>query len=253
MSFTVIIPARYESTRLPGKPLVDLAGLTMVQRVYERAAASDAARVVVATDDKRIFNTVAAFDGEVVMTQTDHESGTDRVQEVCAQLQLPDDAIVVNVQGDEPFLPVSIINQVAASLDSDCGAGIATLCTRISAAEELFDPNAVKVVRDVDSRALYFSRAPLPWHRDEFSHGKVLPANTSYYRHLGIYAYRVETLNAYRHWSRSEAEIAESLEQLRAMENGVVIRCEEALAAVPPGIDTEADLQQARDYLAREG
>ncbi len=252
MSFTVVIPARYQSTRLPGKPLADLVGMTMIQRVYEQAAKSEAQRVVVATDDERIRTAVLDFGGEVAMTRPDHPSGTDRVQEVCTQLQLGKDEIVVNVQGDEPFLPVSVINQVGTCLKQDSGAGVATLCVKISDAAELFDPNAVKVVRDVSNRALYFSRAPVPWHRDSFSSGQSLPADTEYYRHLGIYAYRVEILNAYVHWPRAAAEIAESLEQLRVMNNGVAIYCEEALVEVPPGIDTQADLEAARQYLAAE-
>ena len=252
MSFTVVIPARFQSVRLPGKPLADLGGCTMIERVYRRASQSSAEKCVVATDDTRIADAVMAFGGDVVMTRDDHPSGTDRVQEICESLQLGAEDIVVNVQGDEPFLPVAVIEQVAGNLAEHSPAGIATLCTRIQDERELFDPNTVKVVRNEREYALYFSRAPIPWHRREFAEHRGLPADTAYFRHLGVYAYRVETLSAYVDWPRAPAEEAESLEQLRALHHGVLIHCAQAAERVPPGIDTPADLEQARRLVAQE-
>ncbi|MFT5484008.1 MAG: 3-deoxy-manno-octulosonate cytidylyltransferase (CMP-KDO synthetase) [Halieaceae bacterium] len=250
MSFSIIIPARYDSSRLPGKPLADICGIPMIQHVYQRALASEASRVIVATDDQRIVDAVAVFAGEVVKTRSDHLSGTDRIHEVAAGLGLGAEGIVVNVQGDEPLLPPSVINQVAANLEARSSAGMATLCTQINDIEEVLDPNAVKVVMAGDGRAMYFSRAPIPWHRDSFAtETPVLPPKACYYRHLGIYAFRVGTLAEFTTWPQSEAEQAESLEQLRALEHGVFIHCEQACEAVPAGIDTAEDLEKVRNLL----
>ena len=247
MSFTVVIPARYASTRLPGKPLLDIAGKTMIQRVYEQACLSRADRVVIATDDQRIQREAEGFGAEVCMTSPDHESGTDRLQEVVSSLGFADDHAVINVQGDEPLIPPTVINQVAANLQNNVHAGIATLAERITDIEAVFDPNAVKVTMDSEGRALYFSRAPIPWCRDDFQQApSAMPASVNYYRHVGIYAYRVRFLNQFINWPPSSLEVTEKLEQLRAMENGVAIHVEEACESIPAGVDTQQDLDNIR-------
>jgi 3-deoxy-manno-octulosonate cytidylyltransferase (CMP-KDO synthetase) len=252
MNFCVVIPARYASTRLPGKPLLDIAGKPMIQRVYERACASSATRVVVATDDSRIVEAATGFGAEVLMTSADHVSGTDRIEEVARQLQLAADDIVVNVQGDEPLVPAAVIDQVAGNLAANPDAGIATLCEPVATAEDLFNPNIVKLVTDARGFALYFSRAPIPWNRDEFADGQ--PGNEVVIearRHLGIYAYRVSLLHDFVQWPVAALEQQESLEQLRAMVNGTRIHVAEAVEAVPPGVDTAADLELVRSIVGQ--
>jgi 3-deoxy-manno-octulosonate cytidylyltransferase (CMP-KDO synthetase) len=252
MSFKVIIPARYASTRLPGKPLLDIVGKPMIQRVYEQACKSDAQEVVIATDDERIEKVAVGFGAKVIMTRTDHPSGTDRLQEVAEKLALQDQDVVVNVQGDEPLIPPEVINQVAENLSQAKEAGIATLCELITDIEDVFNPNAVKVVFDSKGMANYFSRAPIPWNRDQFANSKELksiPDNSQYYRHIGIYAYRVGFLHDYVKWQPSMTELSESLEQLRALSNGVRVHVAQALTTPPPGVDTEADLQHLRGLL----
>ncbi len=247
MAYTVVIPARYASTRLPGKALVDIAGKPMVQHVYERACESQAERVVVATDDERIVQAVEAFGGEPVMTSPEHPSGTDRIEEVVRLLGLDADARVVNVQGDEPLIPAAVIDQVADNLAAHPQAGIATLCEPIDSMDDFINPNVVKLVADDNGLALYFSRAPIPWDRDGFSAGSssgAVPANAR--RHLGIYAYRVSLLREFVGWPPAALEQYESLEQLRALANGARIHVADALAAVPPGVDTAADLEAVR-------
>lgn len=247
MSFSIIIPSRYASTRLPGKPLLDIAGKTMIQRVYEQACSSEAERVIIATDDQRIMDVAQGFGAQVCMTSVAHESGTDRLQEVVSQLGFADEQIVVNVQGDEPLIPAAVINQVARALAENSLAGIATLVEPINDIETVFNPNAVKVTMDNQGKALYFSRAPIPWSRDSFD-GKdeSLPAGVNYYRHIGIYAYRASLLNQFVQWPPSSLEVAEKLEQLRALENGVTILAAEACELIPAGIDTEQDLAAVR-------
>ncbi len=247
MDFTVVIPARYGSTRLPGKALLDIAGKPMVQHVYERGTESSAERVVVATDDDRIVAAVQAFGGEAVMTSPEHPSGTDRIEEVTRTLGLPDDALVVNIQGDEPLIPAAVIDQVAENLASHANAGIATLCEPVTMAVDFFNPNVVKVVSDDDGLALYFSRAPIPWDRDDFAggtEGAHVPRSAR--RHLGIYAYRVSLLRQFVTWAPAEIEMRESLEQLRALANGARIHVADAVATVPPGVDTPEDLEATR-------
>lgn len=248
MSFYVVVPARYASTRLPGKPLADIAGKPMVVRVAERCQQSEAGQVYVATDDSRI---AAALDGQVpvVMTREDHPSGTDRLQEVAATLGLADDDIIVNVQGDEPLIPPSVINQVAANLAANPSCQMATLCEPIDDADSLFNPNVVKVVFDNQGRALYFSRAPIPWHRDGFAGGGRDIRDGQWWRHIGIYAYRVSFLHQYVQWPPAQLEQLESLEQLRAMANGVAIHVAPATEVVPGGVDTPADLERLRKQL----
>lgn len=248
MSFYVVVPARYASSRLPGKPLADIAGKPMVVRVAERCAGSAAEKVYVATDDSRIADVLEGV-VPVVMTRNDHPSGTDRLQEVAAQLGLGDDDIIVNVQGDEPLIPAAVINQVAANLAANPQCQMATLCEPIEASEDLFNPNVVKVVFDQEGKALYFSRAPIPWHRDGFADGSREISGGHWWRHIGIYAYRVAFLHRYVNWQPAALEQLESLEQLRAMANGVAIHVAPACEAVPGGVDTPEDLERLRAQL----
>ncbi len=249
-AFTVVIPARYASTRLPGKPLQDIAGKPMVQHVWEQACKSSATQVVVATDDARIVEACKGFGAEVLLTRVDHNSGTDRLAEVAAALGLEPDAIVVNVQGDEPLVPPSIIDQVAANLAGNPQAGIATLAEPIEDVAALFNPNVVKVVSDLNGLALTFSRAPLPWARDAFAHNRdQLPEGVPYRRHIGIYAYRAGFLQDFVAWGPCWLENAECLEQLRALWHGVRIHVADALEAPPAGVDTQEDLDRVRRLL----
>lgn len=251
MSFSVVIPARYASTRLPGKPLLDLAGLPMIERVWRQARQSAAARIVIATDDLRIREVAEAFGAEVCMTRPEHPSGTDRLQEVARLLELAEDAILVNVQGDEPLIPPAVINQVAANLAAHGDCGVATVCAPIHDSSELYNPNAVKVVCDARGRALYFSRAAIPWPRDSFAADPgAMPAGGHWYRHIGIYAYRVGFLHRYVSWPPAPLEQIEQLEQLRALYHGVAIHVAPAAAPVPAGVDTAADLAAVNALLA---
>lgn len=253
MSFTVIIPARFASTRLPGKPLLDIAGKPMIQHVWERATQSDAARIIIATDTERVKIACENFGAEVCMTRESHQSGTDRLQEVATTVGLPDEAVVVNVQGDEPLIPASVINQVAQNLQANQHAGMATLAEAITELKTLHNPNVVKVARAANGLALYFSRACVPWPRDEFAvDPETLPAGIGFWRHIGIYAYRVKLLNDFVRWPMGQLEAVEKLEQLRAMEQGVNIHVAEAVAEIPGGVDTQADLESVRALLARE-
>ncbi len=255
MSYTVVIPARYASTRLPGKPLADIGGKPMVQHVYERACESRAGRVVIATDDARIETACKAFGAEVVMTSPDHASGTDRLEEVARKLGFAPDDRVVNVQGDEPLIPPALIDQVADNLEAFPDAAIATLCEPISDIDNVFNPNCVKVVTDERGMAHYFSRAPIPWARDQWSAlgpaelPTSLPDGVDFYRHIGIYGYRVRLLTDFVCWSPAPTEQAESLEQLRALYNGARIHVAEACRRPPAGVDTEADLERLRAQL----
>lgn len=257
MKFTVVIPARYASTRLPAKPLKDIAGKPMVQWVYEQACKSDAAQVVVATDDERIEQAVKKFGGNVCMTSDQHESGTDRLQEVAFKLGLGEDDIVVNVQGDEPLIPPAVINQVAANLARAQLASVATLSEPISSKADFVNPNVVKVVSDQAGLAMYFSRAAMPWPRDDFARQDdgesplcEVPGHELFQRHIGIYAYRVSLLNRFVQWPVAPIESLECLEQLRVLWNGHRIHVQEAVEAVPGGVDTDADLQRVRQLLS---
>mgnify|MGYP006193840395 CR=1 FL=1 len=250
LDFTVVIPARLRSTRLPGKPLLLIAGKPMVQHVWEQARKSGASRVVIATDDTSILEACQAFGAEVLMTRADHESGTDRLAEVAAYLGLPADAIVVNVQGDEPLIPPAIIDQVAANLAANPQAAIATLAEPIEDVAALFNPNVVKVACDLQGLALTFSRAPLPWARDAFAQNRdELPAGVPYRRHIGIYAYRAQFLHDFVAWGPCWLEDTECLEQLRALWHGVRIHVADALEAPPAGVDTPEDLERVRRLL----
>jgi len=245
MPFIVIIPARYASTRLPGKPLREIRGLPMIQRVWQQACKSSATRVVIATDDRRVEEAAKGFGAEVCMTSPDHQSGTDRLQEVTEVLGLEDRQILVNVQGDEPLIPPSVIDQVAANLAGNKEAGVATLCEPIEAVEEFFNPNVVKVVADANGMARYFSRAPIPWPREHFQSDRdSMPSAGIARRHIGIYGYRVSCLKLFVSWSVAPLERLESLEQLRFLYNGIGIHIADALTPVPPGVDTEDDLKE---------
>ncbi|MEX2132486.1 MAG: 3-deoxy-manno-octulosonate cytidylyltransferase [Pseudohongiellaceae bacterium] len=242
MQFTVVIPARYAAARLPGKPLLDICGKPMLQHVYERARQSEAVEVLIATDDERIADAARGFGARVCMTSPLHRSGTDRIQEVAQQLALDDQHVIVNVQGDEPLIPPAVINQVARNLLDFPDAGISTLCEVIGNQEEISNPNAVKVVFDSNGMALYFSRATIPY-------GSSVSAKNCY-RHIGIYAYRVATLNSFVLWPPGELEIQEKLEQLRALSHGVKIHIALCSEKIPAGVDTEQDLQAVRQFLA---
>lgn len=250
MKFSVVIPARFASTRLPGKPLQDIAGRPMVQHVYQQALQSSADEVLVATDDERIFNAVEAFGGRAVMTSKDHESGTDRLREVAVKMGWGDDHIVVNVQGDEPLMPPVVIDQVAALINAGGSADVATLCEAIHHYDDLMNPAVVKVVADHNQRALYFSRAPIPWDRDGFASGQQQLSPNQYWRHIGIYAYRVATLHDFVAWPLAPLESIEKLEQLRVMANGGSIAVAETCCAIPGGVDTPADLERVRAFIA---
>jgi len=250
-SFKVVIPARYASTRLPGKPLLDIAGKPMIQRVYEAACASGAEQVVIATDDERIEQAALGFGAEVCMTSTGHTSGTDRLAETSRKMAWADDEIIVNVQGDEPQIPTGLIKQVANGLADHPEAVIATLCSCIQSMQELQDPNVVKLVRDTQGFALYFSRAPIPWARDDFAANMdELPTTIDYLRHLGIYAYRAAYLQEYTRLPSCALEQAESLEQLRVLWHGARIFVDDAVVEPGHGVDTEEDLERVRQaYL----
>ncbi|WP_455921487.1 3-deoxy-manno-octulosonate cytidylyltransferase [Pseudomonas putida] len=249
-AFTVVIPARFSSTRLPGKPLQLIAGKPMVQHVWEQACKSSADRVVVATDDQRIVEACQAFGAQVLLTRADHESGTDRLAEVAQALGLAADAIVVNVQGDEPLIPPSVIDQVAANLAAHAEAGMATLAEPIEDVEALFNPNVVKVVSDLNGLALTFSRATLPWARDQFASDRdALPAGVPFRRHIGIYAYRAGFLQDFVAWGPCWLEETERLEQLRALWHGVRIHVADAIEPPPAGVDTPQDLERVKRLL----
>lgn len=250
MSFVVVIPSRLASTRLPNKPLLDIGGKTMIQRVWEQACKSQATNVCIATDHPSIFEEAKRFGAEVCMTSHSHESGTDRLEEVARLMHYDKDQVIVNVQGDEPLIPPEVINQVAQLMQST--VQMATLYERIESVEQLFDPNVVKLITNQQQDAMYFSRAPLPWYRDGFAGDeKQLDAKIHYKRHIGIYAYRAQLLTQFVTWPMSELESSEKLEQLRVLSNGIAIRVAEAITTIPPGVDTQKDLDLVRAYIAK--
>lgn len=249
-AFIVAIPARYGASRLPGKPLRELAGKPLLAHVHARALESGAAAVVIATDDARIRDVAQDFGAQVCMTASHHPSGTDRLAEVARHFQWPEETIVVNLQGDEPLVDPLLLRALAADLAAQPSAAIATLCTPIRTAEELFDPHVVKVVCDRAGFALYFSRAPIPWDRDAFAADRTaLPASSQHYRHVGLYAYRAGYLEHYSQLEPTYLERAESLEQLRALAHGARIHVR--VTEEPPGhgVDTEEDLQRVEKLL----
>jgi 3-deoxy-manno-octulosonate cytidylyltransferase (CMP-KDO synthetase) len=250
VSFTVLIPARYASSRLPAKALADLGGRPMVVRVAERARSSGARRVVVATDDARILDAVASHGFDAIMTSAAHTTGTDRLAEAAALLGLADDEIVVNVQGDEPLLDPALMRRVAGLLADRVDAAMATACHAIGEAQEAFNPNVVKVVLDAQNYALYFSRATIPWARDAFAGGeRSIPHGLPLYRHYGLYAYRVSFLRIFPTLPPAPIETFEALEQLRALWHGHRIVVEIAVGTPAPGVDTEDDLARVRALL----
>lgn len=254
MNFVVVIPARYASTRLPGKALADIGGKPMVVHVADRARESGATEVIVATDDARILNAVHHHGHSAMMTRADHASGTDRIAEVASQRGWAEQQIIVNVQGDEPRIAPGLIREVAQQLAGHGGAAIATVCHPIHSADEMFDPNAVKVVIDKGGYALYFSRAPIPYARDAFESDRSrLPAGLPAYRHLGLYAYRCGFLRTYSTLAPAVIEQFESLEQLRALCHGHRISVAITDQAPEPGVDTPADLEKMRETFAGAG
>lgn len=245
LRFKVVIPARYGSTRLPGKPLLHIAGKPMVQHVYERALESGAEEVWIATDDERIVEAAGGFGANVRMTDPDHRSGTDRIGQVARELGWGDGEIVVNLQGDEPLMPASLVHQAAAGLNDNPEAVMSTLAARIHTTAELFDPHVVKVVADARGFAHYFSRAPIPWDRDAFAvTTEELPERSEHFRHIGLYAYRVGYLETYAGLEPCHLEEMESLEQLRVIWHGDRIFVAEARELPGHGVDTEADLER---------
>ncbi|MFS1538167.1 MAG: 3-deoxy-manno-octulosonate cytidylyltransferase [Candidatus Phlomobacter fragariae] len=242
--FTVIIPARFASNRLPGKPLVDIHGKPMIIRVMERALMSGAKRVIVATDHQAVFDVVQAANGEVCMTSVDHQSGTERLAEVVEKYGFSDEEIIINVQGDEPFIPPEIINQLANNLMLN-NVGMATLAAPINSPDEVFDPAIVKVVTDKQSNALYFSRTAIPWERDRFAVTK-MEIGEHFLRHVGIYAYRVGFIRRYIQWPISSLETIEMLEQLRVLWYGEKIHVALAVKTPGPGVDNQQDLDAVR-------
>lgn len=247
-TFRVVIPARFASTRFPGKALARLAGKPMIQHVYERAQGSHADEVIIATDDERIADTSRKFGATVLMTRADHQSGTDRVAEVAAQMGWSSKTVVVNVQGDVPLIPCASIDQVATLLVDNASAGIATLCAPITSSSEYHDANVVKVVFDASGRALYFSRAAIPSYASGSTQA-TQDFSIQAWRHIGIYAYRVQTLNQLTVTEPCALEKYEKLEQLRALWHGIEIRVGVAAQAHGPDVDTPEDLTAAEKYL----
>lgn len=251
MIFKVVIPARYASTRLPGKLLLDIAGKPMIQHVYERALSSGAESVVIATDDDRIRKVAEDFGASVCMTSPDHQSGTERLAEAVVALGYAEEDIIVNLQGDEPLVPAVVIRQVAEDLVKYENARVATLYEPIKTMEELFNPNNVKVVMNKRGYALYFSRAPVAWDREHF---QIPPRKdqklvTEHFRHVGIYAYHAGFLQEYMEWESSDLEKMERLEQLRVLWNGGRVHLTQAKEVVPFDVNTQEDLEKVRQLL----
>lgn len=248
MEFVVVIPARCASTRLPGKPLADICGKPMIQHVYEKACLSGASKVVIATDHQKVFDAAKHFTNDVLMTREDHQSGTERLAEVVDLLNLSEDTIVVNVQGDEPLLSPDNVSQVATLL-AQSTAPMATLSVAIEERDEVFNPNAVKVVSDINKNALYFSRASIPFDRSAMM-AEQQPLNLApFQRHVGIYAYRAGFIKQYIQLSVSPLEVLESLEQLRVLYHGYAIKIEQAVVTPHAGVDTPEDLAKVVAHI----
>jgi len=247
--YHIVIPARFASERLPGKVLLDLAGKTVLQRVWQRACESSAKSVIIATDDERIAGVAEAFGARVVLTSPDHRSGSDRIAECAAKLAWPDGQLLVNLQGDEPLMPPACLDQVAALLDQRPDCEVASLYWPMTEADEVLNPNAVKVVTDSVDRALYFSRCPIPYARSFLSIAQAMEAGIEWKRHLGLYAYRLAALRRYTACAPTPLETSERLEQLRIMEQGGRIAMAAACEFIPAGIDTPDDLQRIRDII----
>jgi 3-deoxy-manno-octulosonate cytidylyltransferase (CMP-KDO synthetase) len=246
--FHVIIPARFAASRLPGKPLLMIGDQALIQRVWSRAIASGAASVLIATDDERIALAAHNFGADCVMTSPDHVSGTDRIAEVVRAKGFGAEEIVVNVQGDEPMIPPQLISDIAAALRDSTNIDIATAVAPVQSLSEFLDPNCVKALRAQDGRALYFSRAPVPWPRDAAITGRPTQFAGSW-RHIGIYGYRVRSLLQFAAWPPTPLETTEKLEQLRALEYGMHIHLQALREAPPAGVDTQEDLERVRRAL----
>ncbi len=247
MAYTIVIPARYGSSRFLGKPLADIAGKPMIQHVYERCQQSGASRIVVATDDERIVECVEGFGGTVCLTSTSHESGTERISEVIEILGLDEDEIIVNVQGDEPLIPPQVIDQVADNLRSRPAVNMATLAVKITQDEEKSSSNVVKVVSDKDGYALYFSRSLIPFQREQD-----INFDYSYLRHIGLYSYRAKFVKQYLTWQASPLEHIECLEQLRVLWHGEKLHVDIASQQPPPGVDSPEDLKLVQEMLSKK-
>lgn len=252
MEFRVIIPARYASTRLPGKVLIEIAGKPMLQYVYENSIASGAESVVIATDDKRVADVAERFGAKICMTSSEHQSGTERLSEAVDALDYDKDEIVVCVQGDEPLLPPKIIRTLAEDLESHDNVKVTSVCEPIQDPDELFNPHVVKVVMNRRNYAMYFSRAPIPWEFATFENRKKIALEGNHYRHLGVYAYRVSFLTDYMEWSSSPLENMESLEQLRILWHGGRIHMAISHKKTPPGVDTKEDLETMRQFMEKK-
>ncbi|HEX4241339.1 MAG TPA: 3-deoxy-manno-octulosonate cytidylyltransferase [Steroidobacteraceae bacterium] len=248
--FHVVIPARYAATRLPGKPLIDIGGRTLIEWVWRRAKDSSAKSVIIATDDARIAEAARGFGADCLMTSAAHASGTDRIAEVARKKGFARADVVVNLQGDEPLMPARIIDIMAEALDEHPGTDISTAVTPVRSLPEFLDPNCVKALRAQDGAALYFSRAPVPWPRDRVEEGRPVEF-TGAWRHIGIYGYRAASLARFALLPATPLEQTEKLEQLRALENGMRIHLEPLAEAPPPGVDTPEDLERVRAVLGR--
>jgi 3-deoxy-manno-octulosonate cytidylyltransferase (CMP-KDO synthetase) len=248
-AYHIVIPARFASERLPGKVLLDLAGQPLLQHVWQRACESAAESVIIATDDERIAKAAEEFGARIVMTRSDHQSGSDRIAECAAKLGWPDDQLVVNLQGDEPLMPSACLDQVATLLDQRVDCEVASLYWPITEAAEVQNPNAVKVVMDAQNRALYFSRSPIPFARSFSSIAEAIAAGVEWKRHLGLYAYRLAALRRYTTCAPTPLETSERLEQLSIMEQGGRIAMALACKFIPAGIDTVEDLHRVRKII----
>ncbi|WP_321276601.1 3-deoxy-manno-octulosonate cytidylyltransferase [Thiomicrorhabdus indica] len=255
MSFAVIIPARLESSRLPGKPLAIIHGKPMVYWTWQQARKSGAHRVLIATESQKVADICHEFGAEVCLTGDHHQSGTERIAEVIEKSVFSPEEIIVNLQGDEPMMPAELIHQVAQGLEENPNIPMATLCEPIDSVKDLFNPNVVKVSRDVNDCAITFSRAPMPWARDTFMDYQsalpdTLPESFSYYRHIGLYAYRAGFVQRYIEWPECQLEQVEKLEQLRVLWHGEKILVKQALMEAGVGVDTHADLEKVRELFA---
>lgn len=248
--YKIVIPARFGSSRLPGKPLIELAGKPMIQHVYERAVETGVSEIVIATDDQRIFDVAVSFGAKVVMTKVGHENGTERIAEVAFKMGWDDEDVIVNLQGDEPLIPRSLVELTAAGLLDNTEAGMSSLCTPIGCADDAFDPNVVKAVLDNRGFAMYFSRASIPWDRDAYANKleeitKLAPV----YRHIGMYGYRVSFLKQYVNMQPTALEQAECLEQLRALCYGTKIHMSVIDQSPGHGVDTHDDVARVEQLL----
>ncbi len=253
MNYNIIIPARLKSTRLPNKMLRELHGKPLIEWTWRAAMKSNAQKVIVATDDTTIFNHLSNLGADVIMTDANHESGTDRLSEVSRKLQLADHEMIVNWQGDEPFLPIHFVDQVVSALANNPSGSMSTLATPIQEWDEVQDPNAVKIVLNELDEALYFSRAPIPYQREKMQLTGTISGESPYLRHIGLYAYRAEFLNEYPQLTPSPLEALEKLEQLRALANHRKIVVTISMETPPPGIDTAADLEKAKIWIEEKG